>query len=89
MQSSITNILMSSATSVTMLEKYDSLEVINQIQGFSKEEVIFALCQECFWQATHFKENKNNCPICNARLTIQRVIVSRKLPSETLDIKAN
>ena len=71
-----------------MLEKYDSSKVINQIQGFSREEVIFALCQECFWLATYFKDNEKNCPICNARLTIQRMIVSWKIPNETLSIES-
>jgi len=87
MQSSVTNVLMSQDTRVNMLEKYDSLVIINQVLGISKE-VIFALCPECFWLATYFKENEKNCPTCNARLTIHRVIVSRKIPSEALSIKS-
>jgi len=71
-----------------MLEKYDSLVIINQVHGISKEEVIFALCQECFWLATYFKENEKNCPACNAKLTIRRMIVSRKIPGEALSIKS-
>lgn len=81
MQSSVTNILMSQDTWVNMLEKHDSLVIINQVHGISNEEVIFALCQECFWLATYLKENEKNCPTCNAKLTIHRVIVGRKIPS--------
>ncbi len=88
MQFSVTNVLMSKDTRVNMLEKYDSLVIINQVHGISKVEVIFALCQECFWLATYFEENEKNCPTCNARLTIHRVIVNRKIPSETLSVKS-
>ena len=88
MKSSVTNVLMSQDTRVNMLEKYDSLVIINQVHGISKEEVIFALCQECFWVATYFKENEKNCPICNAKLTIHRMIVSRNIPSGTLSIRS-
>jgi len=62
-----------------MIETSEFTDKINQMEGVSKE-VIFALCQKCFWLATYFNENEKNCPICNARLTINRVIVSRKIP---------
>ncbi len=46
------------------------------------KQVSFALCPECFWLATYFAKNKKNCPQCNAKLTIQKVIVSQRVCTE-------
>jgi len=43
------------------------------------KEVSFALCPQCFWLATYFKKEEKNCPQCNGKITIQKVIVKLRI----------
>jgi ssDNA-binding Zn-finger/Zn-ribbon topoisomerase 1 len=49
------------------------------------KEVSFALCPKCLWLATYFKNNGSNCPQCNNRISLQKVIV--KLREEETPLK--
>jgi len=54
-------------------------KVMNRIVKISKE-LTFALCPRCYWLMTHPKDDKKNCPECDTKLSIQKVVVNRVEP---------
>ena len=54
-------------------------KTMNEIVKISKE-LTFALCPRCYWLMTHPKDNQRNCPECDAKLSIQKVVVNTVEP---------
>ncbi|MGH9923585.1 MAG: hypothetical protein ACRD38_12625 [Nitrososphaerales archaeon] len=48
---------------------------MNEILKISKE-VTFALCPRCYWLFAHPKDNNRNCPRCDTKLSIQKVVIN-------------